>query len=98
MNFKFWKKSESLSQKEVDVLIKRLEQYAIERAMLRQMIGEMIKDVEPPLCDILPSQELRDKYWICKLQSSEIKIVWVIVEKFCKEQRELYDSKNRPEN
>jgi hypothetical protein len=80
-------KRKSTTQKEIDVLIKRLEMYAIEHAMLKQIVSDCIRENEGVVdtCNLLPSEEM-DKYswWHRK---SDIRVVWGIVEKWCKEQK-----------
>ncbi len=75
--------SKSQSQKEVDVLIKELQDNAVEFAQIKQYVGELIKKKYKDECfetsDISPSDELIKRFWI-KRGKTKLYYVWGLLE------------------
>jgi hypothetical protein len=82
----FWKPKTPV-ETENEILLKRIEQFSIERAILKQIISDCIKDNDVDTCEFQLSEEFINKYkW--HLRNTEMKAIWIIVERWCKEQKE----------
>jgi hypothetical protein len=72
-------------QKENEILLNRLEQYAKERAVLKQIISDTIQDNDVDICDFMLTEKFESKYR-GYTRKTELKGVWIILEKWCIEQ------------